>query len=135
MFFHMTFNLYSRTIDVDRVNGGENGYQYVSEHHEEGGWFSSSKSKLSCTDPGQSDCSWNIHPSTLPDMISCGDAEPIDDAVTYAEAQILSGNLSGSKTDYLNFGCGQTERIISWTSTSNDLTNSHISVQFNSASQ
>jgi hypothetical protein len=121
----------SRKIEITRTNGGPNGFNTIKETHEEClGFFDDAKSSLTCADSGSAACEWNIHPATLPKLAGCGgsSAAVIDDAISYAENQILNNILSGTKTDPVSFECGSGQRITTWFGT--DINNCKITVDF-----
>lgn len=70
----------TRTILVDKQDGGEWGYNSVSEYHEQ--WAGGSFHSLTCCDPGSSGCDWRIRPTIM--------------LIPYAESRIDAGELSGT---------------------------------------
>ncbi len=82
----------AQVVTVTKIGGGPNGYYKVAEHHNSNGFHD-----LACTDPGYSQCEWNIKPPSfmyLPNNV-------LDDMVDYANQQINNGVYSG--THYANF--------------------------------
>lgn len=124
--FFSTNILISRTITVKRINGGENGYNVVDEKHEDGGWFTSAKSNLTCIDPGYSACTWNIDPRSLPELVDSG--VEYKDLQDYAENQITQfQNPNGNYSDQQTFNGVLYNRTVVWQS-NGTLENSQIDI-------
>jgi hypothetical protein len=68
----------AKTIIIKKDNGGEAGYYYITELHDE------SFDKLLCSDPGFQSCRWLSSPNGK--------------LIGYAEGQIAIGNYAGTYT-------------------------------------
>ena len=113
-FWFLTNISFSRDIIVERVNGGQNGYNVVKEHHDDGGFLRGKKSILQCFDPGNIQCQWNIDPRTLPEIVNTG--VEYKDLQDYAEDKIKNGVPSGTFADPKAYNGVLYNRSVTWTS-------------------
>jgi len=125
LFLILSYFSFARDIIVTRTNGGPNGYNYVEEHHDDGGWFKGKKSTLTCADPGNSKCEWNIDPRTLPQIINTG--VEYKDLQDYAENKIKNGTPSGTFSDPKVYNGILYNRSVTWNS-NGTLENSEITI-------
>lgn len=92
-------------VEVKKERGGTNGYNHVKETHDAGDIH-----HLSCTDPGNSACAWDIQP---PARVTTVNTYEVDDIVLEVESYIALGQFAGT---YLIDG----ELEVSWTASSFD---------------
>lgn len=120
----------ARNIKITKTGEGS-GYS-VTETHEDGGWFTSSKSRLTCVAPGPSSCAWTLDPRTLDDLTGPGPSNPTwDDLRDYAEDNISNNVLSGSHVANIVINGDLWYRSVTWSAT--NINNSEIEINIDLA--